>query len=289
MRNLILSEIIYSKLMVRHGFSKELELFLNSNKEITEKKTKLSLSVKGATLVENDSNIFSSLEKDSVVIVPIIGTMFKYDNWWNYGCDFYADVIRMANASDNVSGIIILMNTPGGSTQSLIQLEDALRNRTKPAITLIDGMACSCGTYIASLTDKIVAMNRMCEIGSIGVFVRIMDDSKYYEDMGIKLIEVYPPESSYKNKGERDLIEKGDPKWIIDESLSPFAQHFQNIIRENRNIDESVEGILEGRVFYAYDAINNGLIDSIMNLDEAVKLVRNLAEDKRQMVSLFNS
>ena len=59
---------------------------------------------------------------------------------------------------------------------------------------------------------------------------------------------------------------EGNPDRIIKEQLTPFAIHFQNIIKDNRRkINQSEEGILEGKVFYAYDAVNNRLIDGLMN------------------------
>lgn len=39
----------------------------------------------------------------------------------------------------------------------------------------------------------------MCEIGSIGVMAKFMDFTKSDEKYGIKTVEVYPPESKFKN------------------------------------------------------------------------------------------
>ena len=72
----------------------------------------------------------------------------------------------------------------------------------------------------------------------------------------------------------------------IDESLTPFALHFQNIIKTNRpKIDQSAEGILEGREFYAYDAITYKAIDGLMNLDQAIAEVQNIANTNKQIYS----
>ena len=289
MSNLFLSEIANSKLMIQKSFISEFEILLKQGNRDKQPDFPVLKFSSALGLTSSDSgNYFDKVEKDSIVVIPIIGTMFKYNSWWSYGMDYFADLIRQANASENVSGIILLINTPGGSTQSLIQLEDAMRNLTKPCVAVVDGMCCSCGIYIASFADRIVALNRMCEIGSIGVFVQFVDFSKYYEKEGIKIIEVYPSESTFKNKGVRDAI-KGDDKYLIDESLSPFAEHFQEIIKANRpKLDTLVEGILEGKVFYAYHAVENGLIDSVMNLEQSIALVRQLADEQQQLKSLFN-
>ena len=235
-----------------------------------------------------DGNIYDSAEQNSIAVIPISGTMFKNNSWWSYGMDCIADLIKQANDSDNISGIILLLNTPGGSTLSVIRLEEVLRNRTKPVVSVIDGLCCSGGIYVASFADKIVALNRMCEIGSIGTYCIIDDFSEYYKKYGIKEYNIYPPESQFKNKGYRDVCDKGDDKYLIETELSPYAVHFQNLIKENRpNLKTSTEGILEGKVFYAYDAVENGLIDDIMNFDAAVALTQSLVEQKKTLASLF--
>lgn len=246
--------------------------------------------------VDSDSDPFASYAEGSVVILPIIGMMFKYNciDWneyrWVIGMDTIANLIRLADESPNIAGTICLQNTPGGSTQSIYQLEDALRNRKKPNLTLIDGMSCSGGVYVSSFSNEIHATNRMCEIGSIGTFAKVLDDSKYLEMNGFSVKAVYPPESKWKNQPIRTLLETGDEKPLIDEKLTPFALHFQNIVKANRpNLDLTVEGIIEGREFYAYDAVKNGLIDGIMNIDGAVARVQALAQEQKQFYSQFKN
>lgn len=243
----------------------------------------------------NSSDPFDDFEENSVVIFPIIGlmskyNMFDYDSYrWIIGMDIIAGLLRQADASPKIAGTVILCNTPGGSTQSIYQLEIALRNRTKPCIGLVDGMCMSGGIYTLSFCDKIFAVHPMCEVGSIGTFSRIIDNSELYEKNGIKIISVYPPESKYKNLAVREAIE-GKPERLIDEHLTPFAKHFQNIITTNRpKLDTSVEGIIEGGEFYAVDAVKHNLIDGIMTIDEAIQEVHNLKKEQNLIYSSFKN
>ncbi len=244
--------------------------------------------------VSENNNPFDAYQENSVVIIPIIGLMTKYSrvDWeqWKYvlGMDAVANLIRQADASDKIAGIILLTNTPGGTTQSIIQLEDALRNRTKPCIGLVDGMCCSAGIYTLSFCDKIFAINRMCEIGSIGTYTTIVDDTKYWEDKKIKIIKVYPPESKEKNAPVREAI-KGKTDKLIKENLSPFAIHFQNTIKENRpKLITQDNGLLDGKVFYAYDAIKYKLIDGLKNIEQTIEEVKILSKNQKQLYSQLN-
>ncbi|MDU1892821.1 MAG: S49 family peptidase [Dysgonomonas sp.] len=298
----LLQEIMSSKLLMHPSSLNSLDILIHQlrNPDKIEKPdsilTPVNLipgnNINYAKLVTpRDSYInkdpFEGLEENSIAIIPIIGSMFKYNSWWSYGMDDIADLIRMADASPNIIGTILLCNTPGGTSQSIIQLEDAMRNRTKPCVGLIDGHCCSGGIYALSFCDRIAATNPMCVIGNIGVYNQILNDDKWYEERGIKFISVYPPESKYKNLAYTEAKD-GDPKILIKESLSPFAIHFQNIIKENRpNLDLSVEGIIEGKDFYAQDAVKNGLIDTITNMEGAINLLKALHTEKQSIYSPF--
>lgn len=290
----LLTELSTSKLMLRPDALLLLEQSLNADEmpadSTSQKKTEknsLAAYIKGGGVVFPDDIMYGnaeSVEEGSVLIVPIIGVMRKYDSYYTYGMDFYAQAISEAQANERISGVVLLFNTPGGTTQSLIQIENVLAAKTKPCIAVIDGMCCSSGIHVAAMCDKIYAESRMCEVGSIGVYAQLLDDRKADEKWGYKLIVVYPPESSYKNKGVREAIE-GNPQYLIDETLSPYARSFQEHIRKCRKkLDESVEGILEGRVFYAYDAVENGLIDGIRTTSDVIAELRN----RNTINSLFN-
>ena len=166
------------------------------------------------------------------------------------------------------------------------KIEEALRNRKKPCVGLIESLACSAGCYAISFCDTIGAINSMCQVGCIGVLTSFVDYSKIEEKMGVKTITILPPESDYKNLPEREAID-GDTSRYIKEQLSPMAVAFQNIIKENRpNLDLSEEGILRGKTFFAQDAIKNGLIDKIMSLEDAIQEVHTLSDKYNAIYSL---
>jgi len=59
--------------------------------------------------------------------------------------------------SDHAAGVIINMNTPGGSLNDMISIVDSISNSTVPVYTYVgnDSGATSAGSYIAMATDKI--------------------------------------------------------------------------------------------------------------------------------------
>lgn len=223
-------------------------------------------------------NGFSSQEntkpEDSIAVIPIKGLMTREGSWWDYGADDYAELLKQAYADQSIKAIILRMNTVGGTVDSAFPFNAALAIRNKPVMTAIDAKCYSMGEMVAVQTDKIFAVDGMAGLGSIGIMSRMENwDEALKKQYGVKIIEVYPPESKWKNKPEREAM-AGKTQLLIDEVLSPWAQHFQEVVRKGRpKLDETVEGILEGRTFFAKDCTpdKNGLIDGIMPFDEIVK------------------
>ena len=235
-------------------------------------------------------NVFnnSGYSAERIAIFSITGMMLKYAHlnfstedleWIVPGIDDIASLLEYVMQSEDIDGAILVFNTPGGTTQSLIRLEEVLKNRTKPVVAVVDGMCASAGMYAASLCDRIIALNKMCNVGSIGVMVQLVDYGPFYKKQGIKIIEIYPPESADKNKSYRDAID-GKTQTMIDEVLTPLAVNFQDIVRTHRPVDESVEGVLSGKMFYAEDAIKAGLVDEIGNFESAVAVIAGIKEGR---------
>jgi protease-4 len=114
--------------------------------------------------------------------------------------------------------------------------------------------------------------------------VQLVDYGPFYKKQGIKIIEIYPPESSDKNKTYRDAID-GKTQTMIDEVLTPLAVNFQNIVKEHRPVDESVDGVLSGKMFYAEDAIKAGLVDEIGNFETALAAIQGIRTDRQDIAN----
>lgn len=229
-------------------------------------------------------------DEASVAIIPLEGLLTRSGSWWDYGTDEIAERLsELLFNTDHIKAVILKTHCPGGTTHSIVPIEAVLTKNlktiNKPVIQAVDSIRYSAAEYIGSFCHKSFATHRMGGVGSIGVKTMVVNDDKYYADFGIKFIEIYPPESEWKDKPYREA-KKGKTDLMISEELRPWALHFQNIMRKNRpSIDESVDGILGGRTFYAYDAINNGLLDGIMPFEDIVQYALDFAE--RQLFENF--
>lgn len=217
----------------------------------------------------------------STAIVPLKGTMLKYGTWCSYGTEEVAAALLYAAQHENINSIVLDIDSGGGSVDAVAPVIDAIRQAQSqgiPVVASVD-MACSAAYWAASACDTIIADNAIsATVGSIGVMMSFWDVKGYYEKQGYKLHTVYAPESDHKNTSFEKALE-GDYEQLKTEELSPLAVAFQNGVRENRagKINESVKGILNGKTFYAADALANGLIDLIGNRSAAYNHAQALA------------
>lgn len=218
-----------------------------------------------------------------VAVIPLIGTMIKYGTWCNYGADEIAEAIDEAAADARVCGIVLDVDSGGGAVDAIAPLVAAIgraRAKGKPVVASCD-LCASAAYYVACHCDEIMADNTISsEFGSIGVMMSFPDYAKYYESVGIKIHTIYSSLSDYKNQ-PFELAKEGKYELIKSEQLDPLARRFQDTVRARREgkLDEKVEGILAGRVFFAEEALKNGLIDSIGSLEKAVSRCRELVAE----------
>lgn len=210
-------------------------------------------------------------QNPSVAIISLSGMLTKFGSWFDYGTEEIAQLLDEAYNDEAIKAVIMPIHSPGGTVHSVFPIEEAIRRRNKPVLAVVNSNAKSAAYYIASLCDKVYATNRMAEVGSIGVMAQMTVADKMYEKEGIKVVTIIPPESNWKNKAVMEA-RKGNTEFMIKEELTPWAVHFQDIVKQNRpNLKMSVEGLLNGREFYAYDAIDNGLVDEIKPWHSIVK------------------
>lgn len=233
-----------------------------------------------------EGNSFAKAPKDSVAVIPLRGDMIKTGTQCSYGTEEIAAVIREAADAQNVIGIRLDIDSGGGAVDAIAPMLDAIRysqSLGKPVVACCD-LCASAAYYVACHCNKIVANNSIsAEFGSIGVMMQFPDYAKYYENMGIKVHTIYSDLSNYKNT-PFEAARKGDYTSIKQEQLDPLARKFQEAVKTHRpNLDAEVEGILAGRMFWAQDAMKNGLIDQIGTAADASNLVRQLAADMELM------
>ena len=248
--------------------------------EFTSEKLSESKPMSKTTGANDVVSDFNKAPEGSVAVVQLRGDMMKEGTMCSYGTEEIAAVIREAASSKKIIGIRLDIDSGGGAVDAIAPMLDAIRysqSLGKPVVACCD-LAASAAYYVACHCDEIIADNDIsAEFGSIGVMIQFPDYAKYYEKNGVKIHTIYSDLSTHKNAPFEAAL-KGDYKSIKEETLNPLAREFQAAVRSHRkNLDEKVEGILNGRMFFARDAVKNGLIDAVGSKQMATEEVRRLS------------
>lgn len=253
-----------------------------------EEKPKLEISMAYAGKISPGApEDIAEFPDGSVAIVNLKGEMTKYDGWCNYGATSIANLIRSLAVSKNIAGVVVDIDGPGGAVNAISPLVEAIQffqSSGKPIIGHADLMA-SAHYYVGIYLDRVDADNKIySRFGSIGTMIQFADFRGSYEKEGIKIHTVYADQSTHKNL-EFEKAQDGEYEPMKKNVLNPLAANFQNAVRERRagKLDEKAEGILNGAMFFAEDAVKYGLVDGFSSLGDSIQRVIDMTEVRRFM------
>jgi signal peptide peptidase SppA len=208
---------------------------------------------------------------DGIAVIQIAGQMTKGGS--SYGGASTINLrrdIRQAAADDAVDGILLHIDSPGGTVAGTADLAKAVRmaRKAKPVRAHIDDLGASAAYWIASQTEHITA-NETALVGSIGTVAVVGDSSQMADKAGIKVHVI----STGKHKGafapgsevtEEQLAE-------LQTEVNDLNEHFLAAVSKGRQMERTkLEAIADGRVFIASKAKAKGLIDAVATFDAAI-------------------
>ena len=182
--------------------------------------------------------------------------------------------------SKNIKGVVLRIDSPGGDAMTSEIILNAMRSLKgkKPLVVSMGNVAASGGYYIACLGDKIYA-DPMTITGSIGVFAAFPNMKGLADRIGINAEQV----NSHDNAMGYSLLEplsegfKNSTKGTIEKIYTTFKSR----VAEGRSLDmKKVEDLSQGRVWSGKDALENGLVDALGGLEDAIETTAEMAAVK---------
>ncbi len=190
--------------------------------------------------------------------------------------------LDMAGENPDVKGIVLRIDSPGGSALASEVINAKMKEIGKPIYISMGGTAASGGYYISSAGQKIYA-SRGTVTGSIGVVSIIPNFSEVSEKLGVntEIIEKGKFSGIYSLFNEMTDEER---ERIYESSLGVYEE-FKERVSGGRGIDsESLEKIAGGRVWLGEEAVKNGLVDEIGGIEAAIEGMAEYLELKEYSV-----
>ena len=284
LRNNLIDEMdYYESFLVKNGITNKISLEEYISKLAVDPKPKKDKSEK---------------EKDKIAVIYAEGTINYFEDSKKINEIITPEKIQkelaIAEKSDDIKGVVIRVNSPGGSALASDIIYNSIKNLTKPVYISMGGVAASGGYYISAAGDKIYA-DKETLTGSIGVITMIPNVSEFLKKAEINYSVISKGKYSDMGSLVRDLTE--DEKDKIRASSLKVYEEFVDRVAEGRNMTrEEVLKSAEGRVWLGEEAKEIGLVDEIGGIEKAVgdlalslgledyKVVESLKEEKIESV-----
>lgn len=238
---------------------------------VREIKTERKIAIEGAVL-SIGMNSGYAVAAGGLAIVPVMGPMFKGFGSWGYADQSeIRGTIRQAANDPGVSGIMLLIDSPGGSVAGTADLgaEIVAADAIKPVMAYCEDCACSAAYWIASCARAVYSNGGL--VGSIGVVASIVDSSKYFENAGVK---VFPLVSgAMKAPGMDGVPVSAEQVAYLQNIIETMYSDFVAVVARGRGLRGDAIRKMEAKVFVGEAAVENKLVDGVLSFDKAFSLL----------------
>ncbi|MGG4267988.1 signal peptide peptidase SppA [Peribacillus simplex] len=187
----------------------------------------------------------------------------------------FMDKLKMAEENDDIKGIILRVNSPGGGVVESAEIYDKIldiKKVKKPVYVSMGSMAASGGYYISAPADKIYASPETMT-GSLGVIMHGYNYEKLAEKYGVEF-------ETIKSGPHKDIMSPtremtGEERKILQDMINNSYDQFVKVIADGRGMTEKeVRKIADGRIYDGRQAKENHLIDDFGHLDDVIAAMK---------------
>jgi protease-4 len=205
-----------------------------------------------------------------ILVVPVHGVCARYLSAMETDCggldlNDTEKTLREAQADPRVQGIVLHFNSPGGTVTGIPELASLIRtiSETKPVIAFTDAQCCSAAYWLASACDSLV-VTPTADVGSIGVYSALVDESAAWAQEGYKL-ELMKA-GKHKAMGIPGLPLAPEDRALIQAEVDSIYAMFTADVVANRarNGATVAEDTMQGQTFMGGTAVAVGLADRVV-------------------------
>jgi len=179
--------------------------------------------------------------------------------------------IKQFREDDDIKAIVVRIDSPGGGVGPSQEIFREVRKTVldKKMVASMGAVAASGGYYVAAGTHGIMA-NPGTITGSIGVIIGYTSFETLFEKIGLTPVVIKSGEFKDIGSPVRDITEK--EKSLLQAFVNKTRLQFVRDVAEGRGRPSSeIETLADGRIFTGEEAKENGLVDRMGNLEDAIE------------------
>ena len=232
-----------------------------------------------------EDRLMPSDEENKIAVVNVEGAIIDGESLdGDVGGDTIVRLLRKAYDDEKVKGVILRVNSPGGSAfaSELIRQETAnLQKAGKPVVVSMGAMAASGGYWISATADYIIADPNTIT-GSIGIFAMLPTFENAINKIGVNADGV-----STSDLAETSVFSplSKNMQDIYQLEIEHGYDKFLTLVGRGRQMSKAaVDKIAQGQVWRGTDAFKHNLADELGDFDRAVEKIGELINVYRDTV-----
>ena len=214
----------------------------------------------------------------------------SFSNQSEIAAGAFARVIRQVRNDSAVKGVILRVDSPGGDSlaSDVILHELKLLSDAKPLVISMSDVAASGGYYISMTGDPVLAYPNTIT-GSIGVLYVRPTVRGLFDKLGIQAELLSRGKLAGMDSITAPLSDAARQK--LHESIqSTYKLFVSKVATARKKTYDQIDSIAQGHVWMGDSAKQNGLVDQLGGLDQAISLIRkkaNLSASGRTDLVMF--
>src|SRR3954467_495526 len=178
--------------------------------------------------------------------------------------------LQQAREDHRVKAIVLEIDSPGGEVTASDEIYNAVvkTRDVKPVVIYMDTLAASGGYYV-SCGGKFLMANETTITGSIGVIIQTLNYEQLFNKLGLASVV-------FKSGKFKDILNGARPmtpeeRDYIQNFVMKTYDKFLGVVASERHLDANQlrNSIADGRIMSGKDALDNKLVDSVGQIEDA--------------------
>lgn len=246
-------------------------------------------------LVESELSRESVFARDKIAVIDVSGVIMNANKQelfasGEHPVSLLLEELDRARLDARVKGVLLRINSPGGTVVASELMHGEImhfRKSQKPVVAMMMDVAASGGYYIACACDEILA-HPSTITGSIGVIAQFVDLTETMNLIGVKTDAV--TSGPMKDAGSLFRAMRPEERQLFQEMVNEDYERFLGVVGAGRPklSAERVRALADGRVYTGHQAVENGLVDRVASMREAVEAVKKRAGVERAKLVTYH-
>jgi len=201
-----------------------------------------------------------------------------FDNTTMISSGGFSKIIRQVRNDCSIKGVILRIDSPGGDAAASDEIlhELKLLSSAKPLVVSMSDLAASGGYFISMTGDPVVSYSDTIT-GSIGVLYVRPNLHGLYDKLGIQEDTLSRGKLADMDSDYLPLSDAARQK-LHDSIEATYRSFVGKVAAARKKSYDQIDPLAQGRVWMGAQARQNGLVDDLGGLDQAIALVREKAK-----------